>query len=75
MQITSNPLDGYLRQRGERGRSFSARSGLSEQVVSRIRNGRAVPTLEQAVLIERATAGEIAAARWVDLPVEREDAA
>ncbi len=65
MTRISTPLDRYLCEHDIKGGDFAARVGVLETQISKIRRGRARPTLEQAIAIARETGGAVPVEAWV----------
>lgn len=60
-----NPLRTYLAAEGVTQVRFAEMIGVQQSMVSRLLKGKARPSLETAVAIERATGGAVPAATWV----------
>lgn len=57
-------LSAFLTEHGKTQREFAAEVGVDPSIVSRLIKRTMKPSLDLAVAIERATAGEIPAASW-----------
>lgn len=64
-----HPLISYLDKRGETVSAFAARIGVPQSSLSRALAGRRGLSLEAALLVERETGGEVAAACWLRAPL------
>ena len=60
-----NILEKYYIDHNENDSSFSRKSGLPQPTLWRIRNGKVVPQIKTALMIEKATNGEISAVELV----------
>lgn len=58
----------YLRQRQITQEAFARLTGIPQSLISRFCAGRALPTLQRAAEIERATDGEVPMSSWVRPP-------
>lgn len=58
-------LQAYLAQANLRQSEFADLVGSSQATISKLANGSALPGLELAVRIDRATGGAVPAASWV----------
>lgn len=63
-------LKTWMDNEGKSVRAFSRETGIPEYLISKLRHGRRLPSLEQALVISRATSGEVPPDEWVDLPPE-----
>lgn len=69
-------LFAYLDSNKIRQADFAERVGTTQGLISRLVGGRAKPSLDLAVRIQRATDGQVRADAWVSLaPTPSEDAA
>jgi DNA-binding XRE family transcriptional regulator len=64
--LPMSKLRKYLADTGVGQSDFAKQVKASQATVSKLINGRAVPSLSLAVRIERVTLGEISAASWVN---------
>lgn len=61
---THEKLAAHLAEREITDKAFAERIGVSKWRMSKIRNGRARPNLDEAAAIEKATGGKIKASAW-----------
>ena len=59
-------LDNYLKRSGRKAGELARAIGVPHYTLSKLRSGRQRPSLEQAVALERATAGALPVGEWVD---------
>lgn len=63
--VAMNKLESYLRETKTRDLHFAKRAGLSSSIISRLRRGHVLPSLQTAAKIEDATGGLVPMRSWV----------
>ncbi|WP_375194673.1 helix-turn-helix domain-containing protein [Sphingobium sp.] len=70
----STALQDYMDRKKVTDADLSAKIGRDRSIVSRIRRGKMLPSLEIAAAIERATGGKVPMKSWVQVPAEQDAA-